>query len=94
VANQSERLALQPLGQPGEGQRVAVVNAAVAAANIRRTQAGTDFYNGKLACFNAEEFPDVVKAEDRGLVALWLVREGEKRGVEWTPGDALKLVFG
>jgi peptide/nickel transport system substrate-binding protein len=38
-------------------------NAAVAAANIRRTQAGTDFYNGKLACFNAEEFPDVVKAE-------------------------------
>src|SRR3569623_736332 len=38
-------------------------NAAVAAATIRRTQAGTDLYNGKLACFNAEEFPDVVKAE-------------------------------
>ena len=38
--------------------------------------------------------PDMVKAEDRGLVALWLVREGEKRGVEWTPAEALKLVFG
>ena len=38
-------------------------NAEVAAANIRRTQAGVEFYSGKLACFNSEQFTDFVKSE-------------------------------
>lgn len=38
-------------------------NAEVAAANIRRTQAGANFYGGKLACLNSEQFTDTVKAE-------------------------------
>ncbi|HTN60701.1 MAG TPA: ABC transporter substrate-binding protein [Devosia sp.] len=35
-------------------------NAETAAANIKRTQAGVDFYGGALACFNSEQFPDPV----------------------------------
>ncbi len=38
-------------------------NAETAAANIRRTQAGTDFYGGKLACFNSQQFTDFVDSK-------------------------------
>ena len=39
------------------------LNAETVAANIRRTQAGTNFYSGKLACFNSEQFSDFVEAK-------------------------------
>jgi peptide/nickel transport system substrate-binding protein len=38
-------------------------DATVAAANIKRTQAGVDFYGGKLACYNSEQFPAHVESE-------------------------------
>ncbi|PVE21215.1 ABC transporter substrate-binding protein [Microvirga sp. KLBC 81] len=38
-------------------------DAKVAAANIKRTQAGVDFYGGKLACYNSEQFPEHVESE-------------------------------
>jgi len=38
-------------------------DAETAAANIKRTQAGLDFYGGSLACFNSEQFPDRVVGE-------------------------------
>ena len=38
-------------------------NAETAAANIRRTQAGSDFYGGKLACYNTQQFPEFADAK-------------------------------
>ncbi len=37
-------------------------NAEVAAANIKRSQAGTDFYSGNLACYNSQQFTTPVEA--------------------------------
>ncbi|CAN5345775.1 ABC transporter substrate-binding protein [soil metagenome] len=39
------------------------LNAEVVAANVRRTQAGTAFYSGKLACFNSEQFSSFVESK-------------------------------
>ncbi|HEY4201976.1 MAG TPA: ABC transporter substrate-binding protein [Devosiaceae bacterium] len=39
------------------------LDAETAADNITRTQAGTDFYGGALACYNSEQFSDKVTAE-------------------------------
>jgi peptide/nickel transport system substrate-binding protein len=38
-------------------------DAKTAAANIVRSQAGTDFYGGKLACYNSEQFSEKVVPE-------------------------------
>jgi peptide/nickel transport system substrate-binding protein len=38
-------------------------NAETAAANIVRSQAGTDFYGGALACYNSEQFSEKVTPE-------------------------------
>ena len=40
-------------------------DAETAAANIIRTQAGTEFYSGKLACFNTQQF--VAKVEPKAV---------------------------
>jgi len=50
-------------------------NAEVAAANIRRSQAGTDFYGGNLACFNSEQFNHVVKTKVVDDLTLQVITE-------------------
>ena len=45
-------------------------DAKTAAANLRRTQAGSDFYSGKLACFNTQQFPDRAEGEAVGDYVL------------------------
>jgi peptide/nickel transport system substrate-binding protein len=39
------------------------LNAAAVAANIRRSQAGTDFNSNRLACYNSEQFTDFVESK-------------------------------